>query len=382
MNITPEEKTIQSLLSSQKEFIIPRFQREYSWEEKQYKEFFEDILNELSIVDNKVVPSQYFLGTMVFVGDFSDSSYKEMQVVDGQQRLTTITILFSAIADIFNELGEINLQQSIFKYIMFIDDNAELKRVLKTNTSYPFFADYIQRINKGVKTEPNTDEELLIYETYSYFKDYLSKEKLYKKLIEKKQDKGIKDIYYLDILKAIRDQVLGCQLVTITTKNKSDSYKLFEILNAKGMNLAYIDLIKNTIFESLSAEEPSDFAYDKWKEMKEILNSGLNTVSVATFFQHYWMSKYGKFSKVRLYDSFTKKIKKDEYETFLEELCINADYYMQCASPKRETYKNKKEYFDLVQSLSNINLFGVTQPRIAILSLFDAKARGVINAVK
>ena len=105
MNFKPDEKNIRSLLKSGCQFVIPRFQREYSWDKKNYQEFFEDMINNLVASSGVINDDQYFLGTMLFVGNFAEKPDKPIEVVDGQQRLTTITILFSVLSDRFRELG-------------------------------------------------------------------------------------------------------------------------------------------------------------------------------------------------------------------------------------------------------------------------------------
>lgn len=65
-------------------------------------------------------------------------------------------------------------------------------------------------------------------------------------------------------------------------------------MNAKGKRLAHIDLIKNKLFELLNKVEPADFADESWKKLKSILCSGKESVGLATFYQHYWFSKYKK----------------------------------------------------------------------------------------
>lgn len=148
MNIKPEDKTIKELLRSGCQFVIPRFQREYSWDKKNYKEFLDDMLNCLTIDQGKIDITQYFLGTMLFVGDCFQKDKKYIDVVDGQQRLTTITILFSALSDIFIEIGQDTLSKEIFKYIMTTNDDGEDVRIIQSKTHYPFFAYYIQERKK------------------------------------------------------------------------------------------------------------------------------------------------------------------------------------------------------------------------------------------
>ena len=147
MNFKPDEKNIRSLLKS-------GFQREYSWDKKNYQEFFEDMINNLVASSGVINDDQYFLGTMLFVGNFAEKPDKPIEVVDGQQRLTTITILFSVLSDRFRELGEDTLSKQLFNYIMTTDDNGEKVRVLQSKSSYPYFVYYIQDREKQISTVP------------------------------------------------------------------------------------------------------------------------------------------------------------------------------------------------------------------------------------
>lgn len=306
MDIKPYDKTIKQLLLSGKQFMIPRFQREYSWEKKNYQEFIEDIVENLSIENGSIKHSPYFLGTMLFVGNISEVADQEILVVDGQQRLTTITILFSALSDKFRLLHEPGLSSQLFRYVMTQDDDGKQVRILKSKSHYPFFAYYIQDLNKSNPTEPNSEEEICIKETYDYFTDILTDKKI-KKLLERKYGKNIiTSLSYVDILKAIRDQVLNSTIISISTSDENQANKIFEILNAKGKRLAHIDLIKNKIFEVLNQVEPADFAEECWKSIRNVLYSEQESVGFATFYRHYWISKYKKSSSSKLYDDFLK----------------------------------------------------------------------------
>ena len=155
MDIKPSTMTITQLLSSRCQFSIPRFQREYSWERRNYQEFFDDMLDCLKIDANgKIFDMPYFLGTMLFIGNL-EMAGQTLDVVDGQQRLTIITILFSAISDHFREIGNDKLSKRIFQYIMTEDDNGDLVRILQSKTHYPFFSYYIQDIKNEIKEEEN-----------------------------------------------------------------------------------------------------------------------------------------------------------------------------------------------------------------------------------
>lgn len=103
MDFHSEQKTIKEIFTSDKKYIIPRFQREYSWTIDELTELWKDILTNIQYLDDRFVTRNYFVGSLVMVGDQSSSN---LQVVDGQQRLTSITILFSALVQTYKDLDE------------------------------------------------------------------------------------------------------------------------------------------------------------------------------------------------------------------------------------------------------------------------------------
>lgn len=380
MNIKPFDATIKALLKSGRQFVVPRFQREYSWERNNCEEFLDDILNSLELAKDKLQPTPYFLGTMLFVGNFLEKGEDDILIVDGQQRITTITILFSVISDVFIEKKEDKLSEYIFEYIMTNDDNGDTIRIIRSETSYPFFSYYIQDRLKEEKTEPTSEEEVCIQETYSYYKNRLDERNLRKYF--KSRNLNVGNISHIDILKSIRDQILACFFISIASDDDKQAYRIFEILNAKGKKLAYIDLIKNRVFEILQSTEPVDFAKVKWDELKSIINScGVTSVSLGTFYRHYWASCYKQANTNQLYDQFLSSIRPIEYKQFLSDLVRNAKYYVMIIKPKREDYKNKKEKFWLVQSLNVLsNYFGIAQVRVVLMALFDLEATDRISS--
>jgi uncharacterized protein with ParB-like and HNH nuclease domain len=94
MNLTAYPRTVNDILTLNRKYIVPRFQREYSWEEVEHSSFWKDICSQIQISGKVIKFSDYFIGALVLVGD--DAKDVEFQIVDGQQRLTTITIIFSA----------------------------------------------------------------------------------------------------------------------------------------------------------------------------------------------------------------------------------------------------------------------------------------------
>lgn len=381
MDIKTYDKTIKDLFISGHQFFIPRFQREYSWDEKNYAEFLNDIVCNIQIQSGKLVPSSYFLGTMLFIGNFVENQDRNIIVVDGQQRMTTITILFSAMSDIFIKLGQDSLSKGIFRYVMTKDDDEKEVRILVSKSSYPYFSYFIQERDKTEKVKSASEEEECIEKTYEYFINNIAEKNIRQKLKERLGSTNVDGLSYIDILKAIRDQVLGCTFVAISTKDKEQANRIFEILNAKGKRLAYIDLIKNKIFETLPKTEPVDTAEDKWNRIKvECNNAG---VGIGTYYRHFWVSAYKKSSTKQLYDDFLAKVKpakEDVFIDFLNQLLENVKYYRQILKPNREDYNNRKEYFWLVQSLKVLTEdFNIAQVRVVLMPILWAKEKRIIK---
>lgn len=385
MDFKPSDKTIKDLLVSGHQFMIPRFQRAYSWERRHYSEFLKDIVGNLQIKDGEVFPCPYFVGTMLFIGNFIEADRKPIEVVDGQQRLTTITILFSALSDIFKAEGQETLAELVFKYIMTTDDNGEPIRILKSKSHYPYFAYFIQDYKKadhGIKS--NSEEESNIEATYKYFLDQLNEDRLRKLLKLRIGSELVDSVNYVDILKAIRDQVLSCSFIAITTDTKEQSNRIFEILNAKGKRLDNVDLIKNLLFEVVNDVEPVDKAEDIWAKIRCKIEDPDMGVGVATFYRHFWSATYKRSTASRLYEDFKTKVKpksKDRYISFLNEMLEYADYYSQIVNPTLSAFGNRQEYAWLVQSMKDLtDDLNIVQVRVPLLALLNAKSRGVISS--
>ena len=166
-----------------------------------------------------------------------------MQVVDGQQRITTITIYLSCIRKAFLKAGQPRLAELTQAYIMSTNDNGEEYAVLVNETPYPYFQNTVQSENTTNDTAVS-DEEVNIKKAVDYFNSRLDSRKLVKFF----ETKFHKQFEADEILKALRDQLLNSVIIAISTQDKNQANMIFEILNAKGKSLDQIDLIKNQIF--------------------------------------------------------------------------------------------------------------------------------------
>ncbi|WP_346876829.1 DUF262 domain-containing protein [Clostridium sp. UBA5712] len=374
MNFEYNNMQIRTVLGyNNKQLYIPRYQRDYSWGKEEIAEFVNDILSEISTNNEKeLVSSEYFFGTILLAGSFNESG-RNIEVIDGQQRITTMTIFLSALAKSFFNIGNEKLGNLVWTYIMKEDDNGEDYKILKNDTTNYYF-EYLIQMKEICNNAPIDEEQEKIKEAYEYFIDILKEDKLIKKLKEVNKNVKLDNIEYLNILKVIRDQLLNSNIICISTKDKKSANSIFEILNAKGKKLESIDLIKNSIFNYLDTVEPTDHANNIWKNIKNKLVSRKERVEFSTFFRHYWISKYKKVKDDQLYKEFIKTIKEEKYKEFLEELEKMADLYVKIICPLTDDYENKKQYMYIIENLKYLNdYFNIKQIRVLLLALFDAR---------
>lgn len=369
MELHAYTRTISELLSVNRKYVVPRFQREYSWVKEQIHELWFDIISNVKIEQNfTYTNNEYFIGSLVLVGD---ETGREMQIVDGQQRLTTLTIFLSVLCESFKSNNQVDLAMAIFEnYIEGRDDDGNKFFKLINETPKPFFQKNIQHINK-TDENPQTQEEKNLLVAYKEVSLLVSREKLERHFsIHINTDED-----YSSLLKAIRDQILRfLKIIFITVNDEDEAYTIFETLNARGMNLSFVDLIKNKLFKALNDPHPNDDAKDNWKAIRATLMQRNGVGTIETFMRHWWVSKYAYVSNENLYKSFIGRWRKGEIDPagFINELKQDAELYVRLSSPV-ETDFPQMEDKPIYHSLNAIRLFGITQCRPFLLALLKAK---------
>ena len=377
MELKATPKSIDDVLRLQRKYVIPRFQREFSWELEELSEIYDDLIDNIIYSNDKLCANEYFIGSLVLVGDDDDTTKIERYVVDGQQRLTTFTIAFAALAQKFKEIKEEKLSQTTHLNVLGEDNDGNPYAKLVNENPKPFFQQRIQQKEIDFSAIPQSVEEKRLLYAYNFFDRQLKESALLKAIRER--NPGMGQINYIDALKAFRDQILKCKVIYVTVKSFDDAYVIFEVLNAKGKDLSPIDIIKNSIFSILTDEEPLDIASEKWAKTKNEIKKCDNT-DFNTFYRHYWLSKYCLSTSRKLVANFEKYIPKTiaAYSALVDDMESAAIDYSEIVSPDINKW-TQPEDLSIYTTLNALNIFNTTQVRIFLLSLFDAKKRGVIS---
>ncbi|WP_405171723.1 DUF262 domain-containing HNH endonuclease family protein [Paenibacillus sp. FSL H8-0280] len=378
MDFHSEQKTIKEIFTSDKKYIIPRFQREYSWTIDELTELWKDILTNIQYLDDRFVTRNYFVGSLVMVGDQSSSN---LQVVDGQQRLTSITILFSALVQTYKDLDEEKKANGCYNFIegKTPDDDSYFR--LENKASSDFIKQAIQYEKKEDLIPKKAEEKNLAF-AYNFFKKKLKQQDLIEEMNHYTNcgnDKTKEN--HIRCVTAIRDQVLAFKTIYITEPNEDEAYNIFETLNAKGLDLSMADLIKNQIFKVLKDQHPIDYAKNQWKTLLKNLQERENQIDIKIFMRHFWISKYEHTTEAKIYQSFTKHVSKDNKKNmklFLDQLVDESEQYKLITSPTTDDWKQQQD-LEIYQSLQALSVMRVISPRPLLLSLLEGKKDGRVS---
>ena len=370
MEMKADTKTVYSLFSSGNKYIVPRFQREFSWENAEIDDFWDDIIKQIHS-GTPIILNEYFLGCIVLIGDDTRS---EFIIVDGQQRLTTLTLLLRAIIARLYELEENAAADGIYANVIEgngVDGKPYFKLI--SESPKPYLQNEIQAKNWQKLNEPETEEEKRLKRAYVRFFNKIKSLQLF-------------DLKEIEAVNKLRDQILNyLKFIVVTAKNEEDAYTIFETLNARGMSLTSVDLIKNWIFKNDDDTHPNDNAKEIWKDLRERLSSA-NNVDLETFFRHYWNSKYEFTSSDRLYKSFQSCLAKGRIENardFLLELQEASNRYLKFTKPTREQWKSATQKEKVVVShFELMNQYRVSQVNSFLLALLEVREKKLIDETK
>ncbi|ALF54992.1 hypothetical protein ACX27_22680 [Nostoc piscinale CENA21] len=367
MKIEANDKEVQDIFALGY-FKIPRFQRPYSWTDEEVTNFWEDVIRDYE---------HYFIGSMVVYQ--TEKPY--YGIVDGQQRLTTITLMLAAIRNAFLEYGDENLARGVHQYIEKANIDNINEYVLNSETSFPYLQGYIQSFNKAeIKYNAGNEEQNL----KSAFE--LINKKLYAMIPKFDAKESCNDLFterthqILETLKSLRKKVLSLKLVFIQLDNEDDAYLIFETLNTRGKDLTTPDLVKNLLLQKLRS---SNVTLDTYKViwngiLEKFDNNGLEQTVVESFLYHHWLSKYWDTTQKQLFgeikkhiDSSTRNDSEIKSSLLLYEFQKNSDYYVSIVSPDNHQW-SPEEKNSIYQSLKALRLFNVKQQTSMILSLIRA----------
>lgn len=261
MIITPTSLTITQLLGSTNEqYIIPAYQRRYSWKDKQLWELLDDI----SLIDGA---DTHLLGSIVCLTGHHVAGINKLELVDGQQRLTTISILLQCIHDRLSRVGEATEAQDIARLLSAkaLGGNPVRKISLDSIDSHEF-----EKLlaNDSVVSPVNSH----LKHAFDTFRDWVEKQSL--------PDLGT-------FLYRLKNHAI---IIRLDVSDAKDAFKLFETINNRGLRLSPPDIIKNFLLGNAARFDSGalELARSKWAE----LITHLDGINFENFFRHFLCAKF------------------------------------------------------------------------------------------
>jgi uncharacterized protein with ParB-like and HNH nuclease domain len=350
LGISANEDTVESALKRSYRYRIPDYQRRYSWKKKQWKEMW----NDLTALEGE---ETHFIGAVVLVerpGGLNNVDV--LEIVDGQQRMTTISLLLAAMKVRYSREGEIDHARAIENDYLWASD---LDQNRHQNITLNVFdnEDYRSILTEGENYESDTR----LGAGFQFFE-------------EKIADLSVEEI------NTLRKRLLkSFTLVSIECNTDHSAFRLFETLNNRGLELSAVDLIKNHVFNVASNSQEVNYKYIKNQWLRIVGNIIPTQEKPSLFFRHYLMSTplldiSQSITGYTLYRSFReivdKQIPKADFtlEDFLLDMADHSDLYAEILSSDIKMFDTSSNE-SLNQKLQGIHAIGMGQSGTLLLRL-------------
>lgn len=299
------ERTISQILTEQIRYEIPPYQRPYSWEKGNVEQFLDDLWEAFEANDE-----EYFIGSLITIERNKDTLY---DVVDGQQRLTTLNLIFARLRDAVGEPAKSTLGKRVLPKNELTGEE-ETPRLTLRQRDQAFFRRYVlagQDITDAVSREIAKDQDapkLRISENLSVIDQFMSE-----------KDENTLKLFANYLLTKV-------YVVFVTTASWQSAYRLFNVLNARGMPLSNADLIKNMLFGRLgSATTRSEELDEQWLQLEEAI--GIERLD--QFLGHHRSSVTAIKARKALHEEYEPIIEKSKSPfEFLDGITTSAKNYL------------------------------------------------------
>ncbi|MCH3980515.1 MAG: DUF262 domain-containing HNH endonuclease family protein [Prevotella sp.] len=333
------------LIGNNRKYIVPRFQRDYSWEEQQWDDLWQDII---SMMNEK---GDHYMGYLVLQS--SDSRNNEFRIIDGQQHFTTITLLILALIKAIKKKAEagINAENNKSRYETLMQTyigrmdpvSLEYDNILVLNKNDdPYYRDYIVKLGE-LRSRNLLVSQKLLKNCFEWYEVRVN---------------GLKytDQEYADFIVKL---VSNLFFTVITVNDEMNAFRVFETLNARGVQLSSADLLKNYLFSLVDDDHSPKRLNDleaKWNE----LSSNVKTEKLPDFIRYYWNIRNKSIRSTDLFKAIRKKITNaTEVFELVNQMLSYSDVYMALKDPNDEMWQN---HVEISRNIELLKLFGLKQP--------------------
>ena len=352
------------IIGNGKIYHVPLYQRDYSWKVENWEDLWQDIIN----LQNN--PTNYhYMGAIVLQ---DGSNEKEFFIIDGQQRLVTLSIIAIAVIEKIRQLKEKNIEPEENEERISLLRNDFLGRKNPGSLFYSsklflnknndnFYQTNLLQFKKPINPKSLNDSDKLLWQAYQYFLSKLSE------LKNLKTGRDFSDF----LTESVARQLLFIQ---ISVEDEINAYTVFETLNARGVELTSTDLLKNYLFSLIKSENDLDHIQKQWEKISD-------TVSIKKlpeFLRIYINSKeplirkHGLFKAIKT--KFEDKNQKQEEKVIalLDELEKFSYFYQALSQSNHELWRIDDNCAkDIRNAIKILDLFNVKQLYPLLFAAYD-----------
>ncbi len=334
------------------QFIIPVYQRNYDWSHLQCKQLLDDILE----IGTNFKMNAHFIGSIVYVHDdlYSASGIREVIIIDGQQRLTTLTLIYLVIYRLAKTYGKTHLFNRINEtYLInkFTADEEKLK--LRPTENNDRALKYLLRSD----TQEEYSDFSRLIDNFNYFKSRILEEN-YEVVLA-----GINKLMFVEVS---------------LDRDKDDPQRIFESLNSTGLELSQADLIRNYILMGLKRKSQNKIYENYWKHIEQLAkDESTNSSKVSGYIRDYLTLENKKIpNKNKVYHEFKEKYPTstvDALQDILTPIKKLVKHYHKLLNPAHEPDN------DIRMQLQYINRLEINVAYPFLLKVYDDYSTGVIS---
>ncbi len=290
-------------------YVVPRYQRAYTWGKFQWEQIFDDLISN---------DSGYFLGSIICINQANDAiATQELELVDGQQRLLTLSLLFASLYDALNTYCPIPDNERLINESLIASKVGLKRKLVLENSNQLRLNPQFERRNEddyksvlceagliqGAEPAPHAGNRQ-IFRAYRYFQDRL------KKMLDDETDCQA-------TISMLINKINQACMVKIEVVSHADAYILFESLNNRGIPLTAVDMIKNKLLSVLDCPEGHgiDHYYQQWITLLSYLGEDYKVQE--RFFRHYYNAFKHQFNEICRVPLATRTNLVQIYETLI-----------------------------------------------------------------
>jgi uncharacterized protein with ParB-like and HNH nuclease domain len=327
------ETKLQKVIEGQLQYVIPLFQRAYSWDKKEWEVLWDDIVD-LCEMEN---PRSHFIGSIVSMPTVSvPEGVAKYLLIDGQQRITTIFAILSVLRDRAREANQRNIADEINECYLVnkFKEGVDFYKLMPTQADRDSFAKIINGSELTIDSQ--------IAKAYDFFK-----RKIKQKNIDTEVIKKIITAHF--------------SIVSIVLDPDDNPYLVFESLNSKGRPLTPADLIRNYFFMRIHVNE-QEAGYNKfWQPMQIAMSDNLTE-----YIRHFLMRQGAIVKQSDVYYTLKEKVTPENAIIYLDEMNKFSGYYQKLLNPNLYEQNEK-----IKKLLTRLNRFEVTTAYPLLLNCYN-----------